>query len=332
MSASSFHFGFTGDDIAGTDEICSEGRPHELQTEKVADGAHRQQATPVAAQHVGGSRISPQRHSLEELLSHLPSQVSYSTLHIPIVPSERATDRRDDGPIRIPRREVFDIRMQLMASDEAVEEDDVAAGDATSRAAERLAAQTSLLLLGEDDIKTSVYEGGLKSWECSIDLIKVLARERMRFVQGQGTGDHAHVLELGCGTALPSLYLFQRVLEEGYRNVHFTLADYNIDVLRLVTIPNLLLSWVMFQQCHSSPESAAASPAAAAAAPSPPPMNSPEELSSSALWQAESDVEITAGLLERFTADLEERGFTIDAVSGPWGEEFTSLLPAVPER
>ena len=122
--------------------------------------------------------------------------MSYSTLHIPIVPSERATDRRDDGPIRIPRREVFDIRMQLMASDEAVEEDDVAAGDATSRAAERLAAQTSLLLLGEDDIKTSVYEGGLKSWECSIDLVRVLARGKMRSVQGQGTGDHAHVLEV----------------------------------------------------------------------------------------------------------------------------------------
>ena len=122
--------------------------------------------------------------------------MSYSTLHIPIVPSERVNNRREDGSIRIPRREVFDIRMQLMASDEAIEGDHVAGGYAASRAVGGLVAQTSLLLLGEADIKTSVYEGGLKSWECSIDLVKVLAREKTTFVQGQGTGDHAHVLEV----------------------------------------------------------------------------------------------------------------------------------------
>ena len=68
MGASSFHFGFTGDDIAGTDETCSEGRTHEPHTAKVADEARRQQATAVAAHHTGASRISPQRHLLAELV------------------------------------------------------------------------------------------------------------------------------------------------------------------------------------------------------------------------------------------------------------------------
>lgn len=27
----------------------------------------------------------------------------------------------------------------------------------------------------EEDIRTNLYEGGLKSWECSIDLVKELA-------------------------------------------------------------------------------------------------------------------------------------------------------------
>ena len=29
--------------------------------------------------------------------------------------------------------------------------------------------------LGEHDVKTGVYEGGFKSWESSVDLVKVLA-------------------------------------------------------------------------------------------------------------------------------------------------------------
>lgn len=29
--------------------------------------------------------------------------------------------------------------------------------------------------LGEEDIRTSLYEGGLKSWECSVDLVRHLA-------------------------------------------------------------------------------------------------------------------------------------------------------------
>jgi hypothetical protein len=32
-----------------------------------------------------------------------------------------------------------------------------------------------LVGLGEVDIRTSLYEGGLKSWECSVDLARHLA-------------------------------------------------------------------------------------------------------------------------------------------------------------
>lgn len=32
--------------------------------------------------------------------------------------------------------------------------------------------------LGQHDVKTGVYEGGFKSWESSVDLVKVLATEK----------------------------------------------------------------------------------------------------------------------------------------------------------
>lgn len=52
----------------------------------------------------------------------------------------------------------------------------------------------------------------------------------------------SHVLELGCGTALPSLLLFSYALRNELQ-MNFTLTDYNADVLRLVTLPNLVLAW-----------------------------------------------------------------------------------------
>lgn len=55
----------------------------------------------------------------------------------------------------IPRRELFDVRLQLMAEDEANSAQPAVGLDAT-------------------DIQTNVYEGGYKTWECSIDLARLL--------------------------------------------------------------------------------------------------------------------------------------------------------------
>jgi protein-histidine N-methyltransferase len=39
--------------------------------------------------------------------------------------------------------------------------------------------------LGKHDVKTGVYEGGFKSWESSVDLVKALAKDTELFSQGQ---------------------------------------------------------------------------------------------------------------------------------------------------
>lgn len=56
---------------------------------------------------------------------------------------------------RIPRRELFDIKLQLMAEDD-------------SNSHERASG------LNASDIQTNVYEGGFKTWECSLDLARLL--------------------------------------------------------------------------------------------------------------------------------------------------------------
>ncbi len=61
----------------------------------------------------------------------------------------------DGKRVGIPRRELFDVRLQLMAED-------------------NLDPSEPLAGLDEADIKTSVYEGGFKTWECALDLAKLL--------------------------------------------------------------------------------------------------------------------------------------------------------------
>ena len=64
------------------------------------------------------------------------------------------------------------------------------------------------------------------------------------------------ILELGCGTALPSCFpikesnQFQSSSDSGLRLI---LSDFNYDVLRLVTVPNLLIHWastISIEQLH----------------------------------------------------------------------------------
>lgn len=91
------------------------------------------------------------------MLSRLPSKIAYSTLAVDL--------ENGRGTIQIPRRELWDVRVQLMAEEESNESvSDSQAG------------------LGEHDVKTGIYEGGFKSWESSVDLVKVLASENVQQV------------------------------------------------------------------------------------------------------------------------------------------------------
>lgn len=69
--------------------------------------------------------------------------------------------------------------------------------------------------LGNEDIRTSLYEGGLKSWECSVDLVRHLAtiydvdkgaqvKKVLEVYQPQGSGSRGHCIANKLHSGLPS--------------------------------------------------------------------------------------------------------------------------------
>ncbi|THH20478.1 hypothetical protein EW146_g893 [Bondarzewia mesenterica] len=180
-------------------------------------------------------------------LDALPENVSYSPLNIP--PSSGCT------PVTLARRDLFDARFQVIAQDVGEE------GDGKKGALGFLDAPS--------DLVPGVYEGGLKTWECSVDLAECL--QEIVGKQGKGwvigkrilevrgfillflafdIGDsycmvHASASQLGCGTAIPTLFLLHELFHapsgSDSSETHIHLQDYNRSVLELVTLPNILL-------------------------------------------------------------------------------------------
>ncbi|GLI68227.1 hypothetical protein VaNZ11_012574 [Volvox africanus] len=94
--------------------------------------------------------------------------------------------------------------------------------------------------IAASDLLPGKYEGGFKLWECSLDLCKTLlsrysvAPDRV-LTDSELTTDlkGTKVLELGCGHGLPGILALMSGAE-----VHF--QDYNHEVLRRLTIPNVI--------------------------------------------------------------------------------------------
>jgi protein-histidine N-methyltransferase len=170
--------------------------------------------------------------------------------------------------------------------------------------------------LDDSDLRTNIYEGGYKTWECSLDLVRYLLdrgpRKDLDDMMRVG-----HVLEMGCGSALPSLLLLQYALRNSL-GMYFTLTDYNEDVLRLVTVPNLLLNWVQGLGEERSQEVFGDEGN---------PLRGEEE---------HGEVYLTPRVVEAFRKDLGDggvSGVTITLVSGSWvpTERFLELIPSAPD-
>ncbi|KAF2140038.1 uncharacterized protein K452DRAFT_192530, partial [Aplosporella prunicola CBS 121167] len=286
-----FSFGFSGDDIDETMDV------------DVGVG----EAAPASAGGVenGPPLVEPKVLRVEDVLATLPSKISYSTLTI-TSPQGRS--------VTLPRRELFDVRLQLMAEDEGA---DGADGSGSSSSADAIAG------LDDADIRTNVYEGGFKSWECSVDLVKLLLdRGPRKDLDDLCRVDH--VVELGCGTALPTLLLFQHALAQSLP-LYFTLADYNASVLRLVTLPNLLLVWAstlpadapVFTPEHPSPFHFPSSP------PDPSSPTQPET----------GDLDLTPALLAAFLTSLHTSSLHLTLLAGSWAppDRFAALVPSAPD-
>ncbi|KAL3832487.1 hypothetical protein ACJMK2_024127 [Sinanodonta woodiana] len=93
------------------------------------------------------------------------------------------------------------------------------------------ASSVSQAIQSHSDLIPNVYEGGLKVWECAIDLLEFLQNTQISFV-GKS------VLELGCGAGLPGIL----AAKQGAAHVHF--QDYNSEVLEIYTIANVRLNQI----------------------------------------------------------------------------------------
>ncbi|EHB03009.1 hypothetical protein GW7_03493 [Heterocephalus glaber] len=82
-------------------------------------------------------------------------------------------------------------------------------------------------LSSHSDLITGVYEGGLKIWECTFDLLAYFTKAKVQF-----TGKK--VLDLGCGSGLLGITAFKG----GAKEIHF--QDYNSLVIDEVTLPNVV--------------------------------------------------------------------------------------------
>jgi predicted nicotinamide N-methyase len=86
------------------------------------------------------------------------------------------------------------------------------------------------MTVGNADLVPGKYEGGLKLWECAVDLVETLRRE---IQDGQLSFRGKRVLELGCGHGLPGIL----ACIKGATGVDF--QDFNAEVLRSLTIHNV---------------------------------------------------------------------------------------------
>jgi predicted nicotinamide N-methyase len=84
------------------------------------------------------------------------------------------------------------------------------------------------------DLVPGVYEGGLKVWECSIDLC--------RYLQANNIIIEGSVLELGCGHGLPGCLLLKQARSRPNSSCSVVLSDFNQFVLNDVTIANIVLN------------------------------------------------------------------------------------------
>ncbi|KAF5368666.1 hypothetical protein D9757_010230 [Collybiopsis confluens] len=243
--------------------------------------------------------------SIDHLLNTLPTQISFSPLEIPLPSSG------DDQKCYVSRRELFDVRFQVISEDEGASE--VASDDGDPRLQ---------FLDMPSDLVPGVYEGGFKTWECSLDLVDYLHRN---LTEASLKGKRS--LELGCGTAIPSLYLLQRIFSSPPSAPHIKTAihlqDYNPAALELVTFSNVLLAWYMspasaaFLAHQTSPE--APNPSEEEA--DPPEYPEPHPHSA-------GDLPITLALKEALVKSLEEYGVELRFFGGSWkhfGERFEAI-------
>ncbi|KAF9432035.1 hypothetical protein BGZ76_011389 [Entomortierella beljakovae] len=232
-----FRFNFTADDL----EIDNPELATQQDDDQLEDLSKPLKSLSVSS-IVPASRLDIQSKSC---LQSLPYTLHYELAMIPVLNQGKgaATAIKVDTKtgkerelVTLYKRNLEDVKFQIAQEDEDFDMEDNAntnnkdKDDESTKAISGPGGAEMLALAGTSDLVKGVYEGGLKTWECALDLVAYLAEQNENY-------DGKKVLELGCGSALPGIYILTKS-----NTVQVDLQDYNDQVLKLVTLPNVLLN------------------------------------------------------------------------------------------
>ncbi|KAK6463042.1 hypothetical protein DFJ63DRAFT_285471 [Scheffersomyces coipomensis] len=276
----SFAFGFTQDDFSDDDELINNGIASQQGTAPTttANSTSTTTALDKLSETIDQKNL-PKTHSLDSILQTL--------VDVRLSFDQYITPR---GGNIVYRRELFDVKHQIMTEDH--QQDHANGGE--------IIVNDILIDENSSDLQKNVYEGGFKSWECSYDSIDKI---NQLITNEDLLNKFDSYLDLGCGTSLPSSFLFSQLITNGtqLQNKHkktIILSDFNYDVLRLVSLPNLIIQWAV--------------------------TNSNETLISSE--EGEKQLLITESLINQFKSDLLNFDIELVFVSGSWGKQFNQVI------
>lgn len=129
-------------------------------------------------------------------LSALPEALSYSPVTLP-EPASGGGSSISRPRRTLVRRDLFDVRFQLSLSHEQPDEQITAFVDAPA------------------DLVPGTYEGGLKTWECALDLAAYLDQEVLKAQAGVAVGRRVHgsrVLEVSFSIRMMECCYLMRAL------------------------------------------------------------------------------------------------------------------------
>lgn len=277
-----FSFGFDNDDIDDSMQI---------------DGVEFEKSEPFSTLNGASTKdplagLAPEYHPAKHDLASLLRQstgvrASYTDVYLSPNGSVYEESTGQDSEIKLPRRDLYDVKHQLMLQDKLSPADEVLMGSTN------------------EDLRAAQYEGGLKSWECTYDLVGYLSKNIPKTEK---------VMELGCGTGIPSIYTLQQRLlsnrkSEAKDPLKLILCDYNESVLRLVTAPNMLFAWLETFESEERLQIL---------------IRTSE--GSDAIAEARlGEVEITDKLIDEFLVGLEKEKVNIQFVSGAWSPKFVDI-------
>lgn len=195
------------------------------------------------------------------------------------------------GGITVYRRQLFDVKHQIMVEDH----------EYSSNIIHEILVGAS----DELDLKKDVYEGGFKLWECSYDLVDLINN-----YWASNLLNYKCYFELGCGTALPTCHLLSKMLLALVNSIQTVIAsDFNKEVLRLVTVPNMVIAWAM--TLHPEVLHAFMDPSI--------PLN-------------DGEIIFTTDLIAEFEKTLQDARIDLRLIHGSWGPSFLDLVsPLAPD-